>query len=103
MRQKNETHRQAKACHQRRSATPLWRQRTCPAVWVAAAERPAGGDIDLYVEADTGAEETLERELKLYAALQRRLGEQQIDIVVHRADAPLRPIDIEARKTGIAL
>lgn len=55
------------------------------------------------MEADTGAEETLERELKLYAALQRRLGEQQIDIVVHRADAPLRPIDIEARKTGIAL
>ncbi len=50
-----------------------------------------GGDIDLYVEADTGAEETLERELKLYAALQRRLGEQQIDIVVHRADAPFAP------------
>jgi predicted nucleotidyltransferase len=62
-----------------------------------------GGDIDLYVETDTSAEETLERELKLYAALQRRLGEQRIDIVVHRADSPLRPIDIEARKTGIAL
>jgi predicted nucleotidyltransferase len=62
-----------------------------------------GGDIDLYVEADASAEEALARELKLYAALQRRLGEQRIDIVVHRADSPLRPIDIEARDTGIAL
>lgn len=62
-----------------------------------------GGDIDLYVEADATAEEALTRELQLYAALQRRLGEQRIDIVVHRADAPLRPIDIEARNTGVAL
>jgi predicted nucleotidyltransferase len=62
-----------------------------------------GGDIDLYVEADAGPEEALARELKLYAALQRRLGEQRIDLVVHRVDAPLRPIDLEARETGIAL
>lgn len=62
-----------------------------------------GGDIDLYVEADASAEEALACELKLYAALQRRLGEQRIDLVVHRANLPLRPIDLEARATGIAL
>ncbi|BAP88393.1 putative uncharacterized protein [Burkholderiales bacterium GJ-E10] len=62
-----------------------------------------GGDIDLYVETDGSAEEVLGRELALHAALQRRLGEQPIDIVVHRADAPLRPIDIEARKNGLPL
>jgi predicted nucleotidyltransferase len=62
-----------------------------------------GGDIDLYIEADASPEEALSRELKLYAALQRRLGEQRIDIVVHRADAPLRPIDLEARRTGVAV
>lgn len=62
-----------------------------------------GGDIDLYIDAEGSAEETLARELKLYAALQRRLGEQRIDLVVHRAGSPLRPIDREARDTGIAL
>lgn len=62
-----------------------------------------GGDIDLYIEAEGDPRETLARELKLYAALQRRLGEQRIDLVVHRAGSPLRPIDREAQDTGIAL
>jgi len=62
-----------------------------------------GGDIDLYIEAAGSVEETLEHELKLYAALQRRLGEQRIDIVAHRQGAPLRVIDEEARRTGIPL
>lgn len=62
-----------------------------------------GGDIDLYVETEGSAEETLVRELKLYAVLQRRLGEQRIDLVVHRAGSPLRSIDREAQDTGIAL
>ncbi len=62
-----------------------------------------GGDIDLYIEAEGSVEELLDRELKFDAALQRRLGEQRIDIVVHRRDASLRPIDIEARRTGVPL
>ena len=62
-----------------------------------------GGDIDLYIEAEGGPQETLERELKLHVVLQRRLGEQRIDIVVHRVGSPLRPIDREAQDTGIAL
>ncbi|MGC2457085.1 MAG: nucleotidyltransferase domain-containing protein [Gallionellaceae bacterium] len=62
-----------------------------------------GGDIDLYIEAEGSPQETLARELKLYAVLQRRLGEQRIDLVVHRVGSPLRPIDREARDTGVAL
>ena len=62
-----------------------------------------GGDIDLYIEAEGDPQETLARELKLYAVLQRRLGEQRIDLVVRRAGSPLRPIDREAQDTGIAL
>ena len=58
-----------------------------------------GGDI----EAEGNAEQALTRELKLYAALQRRLGEQRIDIVVHRRGTLLRTIDEEARRTGVPL
>jgi predicted nucleotidyltransferase len=62
-----------------------------------------GGDIDVYIEVDLSAEEALSRELRLYAALQRRLGEQRIDLVLHRTGTPLRPIDHEAQATGAPL
>lgn len=62
-----------------------------------------GGDIDLYIETEGSVEETLARDLRLYAALQRRMGEQRIDIVVHRRGAPLRAIDEEALRTGVQL
>jgi predicted nucleotidyltransferase len=62
-----------------------------------------GGDIDLYIEAEGSVEDMLDRELKFYAALQRRLGEQRIDTLVRRRGASLRPIDIDARKTGVPL
>ncbi len=62
-----------------------------------------GGDLDLFVELDGEPAELLERELKFYAALQRELGEQRIDIVVHRKGAALRPIDCEALRRGVVL
>lgn len=62
-----------------------------------------GGDIDLFVELEGEPAEVLERELKFYAALQRELGEQRIDIVVHRLGTELRPIDHEALRRGIRL
>lgn len=62
-----------------------------------------GGDIDLYVELDGDAAEVLERQLRFYASLQRELGEQRIDIVVHRRGTPLRPIDREALRHGVRL
>jgi predicted nucleotidyltransferase len=62
-----------------------------------------GGDIDLFVELDGDPAELLERELSFYAALQRELGEQRIDIVVHRRGSALRPIDREALRNGVVL
>ncbi len=68
-----------------------------------ADDAARGGDIDLYVEFAGSPAETLQREMRLYAALQRELGEQRIDIVTHRLGSPLRPIDIEARRNGVRL
>lgn len=62
-----------------------------------------GGDVDLYIEADGTSSELLDRELALHARLQRRLGEQRIDIVVHERGSPLRAVDRHARDTGVAL
>ncbi|TVQ95001.1 MAG: nucleotidyltransferase domain-containing protein [Chromatiaceae bacterium] len=75
-------------------------------VWLFGSrvdDRAKGGDIDLYIELDGSAADALDQQLKLYAALQRALGEQRIDLVVHRQGAPLRPIDHEALRTGIPL
>jgi predicted nucleotidyltransferase len=75
-------------------------------VWLFGSrvdDRAKGGDIDLYVELDGSPADALEQQMQLYAALQRVLGEQRIDLVVHRQGAPLRPIDTEARRTGVRL
>lgn len=66
-------------------------------------DRQRGGDIDLYIEAEGSPAELLDRELNLYSRLQRRLGEQRIDIVVRGHNQPLRPVDRSARATGIPL
>lgn len=62
-----------------------------------------GGDIDLYIEASGTTTELFDRELRLQARLQRRLGDRRIDIVVHNNSLPLRPIDQHARQTGVPL
>lgn len=59
-----------------------------------------GGDIDLMIEAALEPDEALESELRLYSRLIRRLGDQRIDIVVHRATTPRLPIHEMALKTG---
>ena len=62
-----------------------------------------GGDIDLLIEANVGPKTALNRELQLYARLIRRLGDQRIDIVIHRIGTPLSPIHEAARQTGLRL
>ena len=62
-----------------------------------------GGDIDLLVEADVDVEAAPDRELRLYARLIRRLGDQRIDIVVRRTGTPLSPIHQSAPQTGLPL
>ena len=68
-------------------------------------EEARGGDIDLYIEIDGGdtPRQRLERELKLYALLQKALGEQRIDLVIHERGATLKAIDKEASSTGLIL
>jgi len=62
-----------------------------------------GGDIDLWIDVPLTAEQAMQAEGRFYAALQRRLGEQRIDIVVHRRGIPLRPIDEVALREGEGL
>jgi len=57
-----------------------------------------GGDIDLYVITDTPS---MEKEGKFWIELQKRLGEQKIDIVL--SEDSNRPIERSALKEGIEL
>ncbi len=72
-------------------------------VWVFGSrvdDTARGGDIDLLIEADATPEEALDKELRFYARLIRRIGKQRIDIIVHRSGAPFLPIHEVARQTG---
>ena len=62
-----------------------------------------GGDIDLYVEAPCDTETALQRASRLYARLQRELGEQRIDIVTRSPGEPEQAIHRVARKSGVRL
>lgn len=61
-----------------------------------------GGDIDLLVETAPGGD-SLKAELKLAAALEARLGERKIDIVLYAAGAPTSPIVDIALRDGVIL
>lgn len=62
-----------------------------------------GGDIDLYLETAERREQAWRQVLRLNAALQERLGEQKLDIVLYQPGEPLQPIHLQARKQGIRL
>jgi len=57
-----------------------------------------GGDIDLYVVTD---DPSMEKEGKFWIELQKRLGEQKIDIVL--SENPERKIEQVALKEGVEL
>lgn len=72
-------------------------------VWLFGSrvdDNAKGGDIDLMIEADLDPEEALKKELRLYSRLIRRLGDQRIDIIIHRTAAPRQPIHSVAITTG---
>lgn len=60
-----------------------------------------GGDIDLLVEPPADCDNLLDKKLKALVAIQLKLGEQKIDLVI--ANNPDRLIEQEARKTGVEL
>jgi predicted nucleotidyltransferase len=62
-----------------------------------------GGDIDLYIEAPCDAAAALQRAGRLYARLQRELGEQRIDIVTRSPGEPEQSIHRAARASGVRL
>lgn len=76
-------------------------------VWLfgsRADDSRRGGDIDLYVELGRiSSEERTRLEAMFWAKLQRLLGERKIDVVTHPHGAPVRPIDRQARSSGVRL
>ena len=62
-----------------------------------------GGDIDLLVECTEPVEDRLRKTLALTASLQRRLGDQQIDVIVADPQTKRRPVHEVARRTGVPL
>ena len=59
-----------------------------------------GGDIDLFIEAKT-IYDLFDQKIKLLTQLQAAIGDQKIDIII--ATDSTRPIEQEARRTGILL
>ncbi len=75
-------------------------------VWLFGSrvdDRKRGGDIDLYVETPQPTTEALGHETRLWSLLQRRLGEQRIDIVTRAGDSSPQAIHQVARSTGVRL
>ncbi|UZR29314.1 nucleotidyltransferase domain-containing protein [Methylococcus mesophilus] len=62
-----------------------------------------GGDIDLLIDLPNIDAEKQRKGLTFVARLQRRLGDQRIDVLVADPSTPELPIYRVARKTGIAL
>ena len=62
-----------------------------------------GGDIDLLVQLKKPQVSTERKILRLVAKLQRRLGDQPIDVLLQDPESTLKPIHFEAQKTGIRL
>lgn len=59
-----------------------------------------GGDIDLFIDKPMDAASAHQCETRLWVELQKRLGEQKIDVVTARIGEE-RPIDRVARAQGI--
>ncbi len=62
-----------------------------------------GGDIDLLVECTEPVADRLRKTLALTASLQRRLGDQQIDVIVADPQTKQGPVHEVARSTGVML
>ncbi|TFH86679.1 nucleotidyltransferase domain-containing protein [Billgrantia azerbaijanica] len=63
-----------------------------------------GGDIDLYIEPEIQEPDRLvDAKLKALVELRRELGDQKIDLVIRRREAPALPIYRVARETGTPL
>jgi predicted nucleotidyltransferase len=62
-----------------------------------------GGDIDLLVLTSSPVENRALAAIRFAAALQQRLGDQRIDVLVVTPDTPLQPIHRTAMGNGVPL
>ncbi len=64
-----------------------------------------GGDIDLYIEPATDdAAQIVESKLRFMVSMYKQLGEQKIDVVIHRPGCTASlPIYKIAKQTGVKL
>jgi hypothetical protein len=62
-----------------------------------------GGDIDLFIESSLSLEDVYKKKIDFLIDLDKRIGEQRIDVVTYRFGTPSLPIDVEARQTGVRL
>ncbi|RKZ56374.1 MAG: nucleotidyltransferase domain-containing protein [Candidatus Parabeggiatoa sp. nov. 3] len=76
-------------------------------VWLFGSrvdDNKRGGDIDLLIETNTPLIDNRWRiEARIDFALQRALGEQKIDIILHTVEDKTQPIHHIAKQTGIKL
>lgn len=59
-----------------------------------------GGDIDLLIELESKQQDQYERQFKLNGRLQRKLGQQKIDILTHVKGVDLNEIETVAYQEG---
>ncbi len=62
-----------------------------------------GGDIDLLVKLPRPVDDSRRKALTLTARLQRRLGDQPIDVHVVDPETPRNAVQAEALRTGVPL
>lgn len=48
-----------------------------------------GGDIDLLVEVPTRTDETVRKKLRILSSIQRKIGEQKIDLIIRNPSLKL--------------
>lgn len=68
-----------------------------------ADDNARGGDIDLFIQTEAPVAHRASAAARVVAALQMRLGDQKIDVVLVDPTTPPQPIHEVARKTGIRL
>lgn len=62
-----------------------------------------GGDIDLHVDVGPEGRADLRAEIEFLVGLKEEIGDQRIDVVVRRRDAPPTAIDEIAFDEGVVL
>lgn len=62
-----------------------------------------GGDIDLLIQSESPIHDSQRKILQLVARLQRRLGDQPIDVIVLDPQTEKQAIHREALRTGVKL